>query len=101
MSLKSVSKIVNIKRHKVFIALPIPFQEATKLFDKHNVDLTMNHELPLSREKLLKESKGCHGILCFPMHKIDKELLDYAGPQLKVKLIIKSIVIQFNHFTIK
>lgn len=52
--------------------------------DFENVEITMNTEPVLTREKLLEGVKSCHGILSNPRSpKIDSEVLDAAGPQLK------------------
>jgi lactate dehydrogenase-like 2-hydroxyacid dehydrogenase len=41
-------------------------------------------ELPPPRDVLLQRVKGIHGLYCLLTEKIDGELLDAAGPQLKV-----------------
>jgi glyoxylate reductase len=42
------------------------------------------HQLPPSREVLLEKVRGLDGLLCLLTDKIDAEVLDAAGPQLKV-----------------
>lgn len=41
-------------------------------------------ELPPNKAELLCRIKGVHGLLCLLSDKIDKEVIDAAGPQLKV-----------------
>lgn len=74
-------------KRKVFVALPFNFKEAHNLLCNSEFDVVINQELPLDRHAFLRESKGCHGIICYPNQKIDKEYLDFVGDQLKVRLI--------------
>jgi glyoxylate reductase len=41
-------------------------------------------ELPPPREILLAKVRGCHGLLCLLTERIDDELLEAAGPSLRV-----------------
>lgn len=43
-----------------------------------------NKEVPVPREELLKNIEGKDGLYCILADKIDKEVLDKAGPNLKV-----------------
>lgn len=83
---------------KVFVALPIVFKEALDILHEGNFDLVINQELPLDRDKLLREVKGCHGLICFPTQIINKELLDSAGSQLKV---ICTSSVGYDHIDLK
>lgn len=69
---------------RVFVTLPFESKEGLEILHSSNFDIVINQELPLSREKLLREVRGCHGLICFPCDQIDKELIDFAGDQLKV-----------------
>ncbi len=42
------------------------------------------HDLPPSRETLFEKVRGVEGLLCLLTDKIDAQMLDAAGPQLKV-----------------
>jgi len=55
-------------------------------------------ELPPPREILLDKVKGIDGILCLLTDKIDSELMDIAGTQLKV---ISQIAVGFDNIDIK
>jgi len=74
------------------------------LTDKPNsriAELAKTYELkwwkeptPIPRETFLKWSKGASGILCMLSEKIDEELLDAAGPKLKV---ISTMSVGYEH----
>ncbi|XP_069818289.1 glyoxylate reductase/hydroxypyruvate reductase isoform X1 [Dendropsophus ebraccatus] len=53
---------------------------------------------PVPREELLKGVAGAHGLLCLLSDKIDKEVLDTAGPNLKV---ISTLSVGFDHLAIE
>ncbi|CAF0755227.1 unnamed protein product [Brachionus calyciflorus] len=72
------------KAKKIFVTLPFDFKEARELLCNSGFEVVINEELPLERDVFLRESKGCHGIICYPNQKIDKEFLDFVGDQLKV-----------------
>lgn len=69
---------------KVFVTLPFDFENARNLLINSTFEVIINEELPLDRDSLLKKSRGCHGIICYPTQKIDKQFLDFVGEQLKV-----------------
>lgn len=52
---------------------------------------------PVPREDLLKGVQGAHGLLCMLSDKIDAEVLDAAGPNLKV---ISTLSVGFDHLAI-
>ncbi|KAI7811183.1 glyoxylate reductase/hydroxypyruvate reductase b [Triplophysa rosa] len=52
---------------------------------------------PVPRNELLKRAKGCDGILCVLTEKIDAELLDAAGPNLKV---VSTMSVGFDHLSL-
>lgn len=69
------------KKFKIFCS----YKTDLKQDDFKNVEIKINTESILTRERLLQEIKGCHGILSNPRcPKIDAEVLDAAGTQLKV-----------------
>jgi len=51
-------------------------------------------EMPPSREELLQHVRGVDGLLCLLTERIDAELMDAAGPQLKV---ISSMSVGVDH----
>jgi glyoxylate reductase len=82
--------------HRVFVSRQI-FPEAIDLIKSEaQVDL-WEDELPPSRETLLEKVKGIDGLLCLLTDKVDVELMDTAGPQLKV---ISQIAVGFDNIDI-
>nr|SVE93316.1 EOG090X0FP3 [Moina brachiata] len=55
-------------------------------------------EHPMSRQELLERIEGKHGLFCLLTDKIDAELLDRAGPQLKV---IGTMSVGYDHVDMK
>lgn len=82
--------------HRVFVSRQI-FPEAIDLIKAEaQVDL-WEDELPPSREILLEKVKGVDGLLCLLTDKVDVELMDTAGSQLKV---ISQIAVGFDNIDI-
>uniref|UniRef100_A0A9J7X7T9 Glyoxylate reductase/hydroxypyruvate reductase n=1 Tax=Cyprinus carpio carpio TaxID=630221 RepID=A0A9J7X7T9_CYPCA len=52
---------------------------------------------PVPRLELLKKVKGCDGILCVLTEKIDAQLLEAAGPNLKV---VSTMSVGFDHLSL-
>ena len=70
-------------RPKVFVSRIIPDDGLALVRDA--TDATVwEDELPPSRETLLEAVEGCDGILTLLTDRVDDELLDRAGPPLKV-----------------
>ena len=68
---------------RVFVTRVIPDQGLTLVQEHCDVDLWTD-ELPPAREVLLGRVRGFDGLLCLLTDRIDGEVLDAAGPQLKV-----------------
>ena len=68
---------------RVFVARRIPDDGLDLIRDACEMEL-WDDELPPPREDLLRAVAGCDGILTLLTDKVDDELLDAAGPQLKV-----------------
>ncbi|WP_458721187.1 2-hydroxyacid dehydrogenase [Candidatus Nitrosocosmicus sp. R] len=67
----------------VLVTRPIP-HAGLKILETH-CDLIVNQRMaPLRYPDLLKKVKGVNAILCFLNDKIDKQIMDAAGPSLKV-----------------
>lgn len=69
---------------KVFVTLPFDFENARDVLINSGYEVIINEELPLDRDTLLRKSRGCDGIICYPTQKIDKQFLDFVGKKLKV-----------------
>ena len=68
---------------KVFVTRLIPEKGLEIIREAYDVDL-WQAELPPTREELLQHVRGVDGLLCLLTDKIDGEVMDEAGPQLKV-----------------
>ncbi|XP_054719889.1 glyoxylate reductase/hydroxypyruvate reductase-like [Uloborus diversus] len=85
-------------RPKVFVTRPDVPQEGIELLKKKCDVEIYNEEKPITRDALLKGVKGKDGIFCLLTDPIDKEVLDVAGPQLKV---IATMSVGFDHIDIE
>ena len=72
-----------MSKPKVFVTRAIPEKGFEIIKDFCDVDLWPN-ELPPSRDELLQHVRGVDGLICLLTDKIDGEVMDAAGPQLKV-----------------
>ena len=72
-----------MSKPKVFVSRVIPEEGLARV--RENTDATIwEGELPPPRDQLLAAVEGCDGILTLLTDRVDDELLDRAGPQLKV-----------------
>lgn len=83
---------------KVFITRRIP-QEGLKILSEAGVcEVSQwDSDEPVPRADLLKGIQGAHGLLCLLSEKIDAEVLEAAGPNLKV---ISTLSVGFDHLAI-
>ncbi len=72
-----------MSKPKVFVTRRIPEKGFEVVRDFCDVDLWPD-ELPPAREELIRHVRGMDGLLCLLTEKIDGEVMDEAGPQLKV-----------------
>lgn len=81
---------------KIFITRIIPDPGLTLVNEHFQADI-WNHELPPTRDELIERSRGVDGILCTLTEKVDKELMESIGSQLKV---ISSMSVGVDHIDI-
>ncbi|XP_054647784.1 glyoxylate reductase/hydroxypyruvate reductase [Dunckerocampus dactyliophorus] len=83
------------KPMKVFVTTRLP-EEGLKILSSSGVcDVCMwGSYAPMPREELLKGAQGAHGVLCTLTEKIDAEVMDAAGPNLKV---ISTLSVGYDH----
>ncbi|MBA3976900.1 MAG: D-glycerate dehydrogenase [Nitrosopumilus sp.] len=86
-----------IDRPTVLITRKIPINGIEILRSKYNVIIN-NKDRPLNRKELIKDVKGIDAILCVLQDKIDKEIMDIAGPNLK---IISTFSTGYEHIDIE
>jgi len=72
-----------MSKPKVFVTRIIPDKGLDLVKEFCEVDL-WQEELPPNREELIKRVRGMDGLLCLLTDKIDGEVMDVAGKQLKV-----------------
>ena len=83
-------------RPRVFVSRRI-FEEALDMIAAEaELDLWTD-DLPPKRPVLLERVKGVEGLLCLLTDKVDAELMDTAGPQLKV---VSQIAVGFDNIEI-
>ena len=71
-------------RPKVFVSPPDPGRRARRRSSPRATRDVWPDELPPPRDELLRRVSGCDGLLTLLTDRVDDELLDAAGPQLKV-----------------
>lgn len=86
------------KLMKVFMTRRIP-PEGMKIISSAGVcEVSLwDSDEPVPRAELLKGVQGAHGLLCLLSDKIDAEVLDAAGPNLKV---ISTLSVGFDHLAL-
>ena len=81
---------------KIFITRVIPDPGLVLIKENFTPDIWAN-DLPPSRAELVERARGAEGLLCLLTDKIDAELLDAIGPQLKV---ISSMSVGVDHIDV-
>ena len=72
-----------MSRPRVFVARVIPDEGLRPILEACDA-VVWPDELPPARDELLRAVEGCDGVLTLLTDRVDGELLDAAGPQLKV-----------------
>jgi glyoxylate reductase len=85
-----------MSKPKVFVTRRIPEKGLEIVNDFCDVDLWQS-ELPPTRDELLQHVRGVDGLLCLLTDKIDGEMMDEAGPQLKV---ISNFAVGFDNIDV-
>jgi glyoxylate reductase len=71
------------RRPRVFVARRIPADGLDRVVEACDAEVWPD-DLPPPRAELLRAVEGCDGVLTLLTDRVDAELLDRAGPQLKV-----------------
>lgn len=82
---------------RVFVTRRIPDIGIQKLNSSCDLDIWPG-ALPPERDELLKRVAGCDGLLTLLTESVDRELLDAAGPQLKV---ISNFAVGYNNIDVQ
>ncbi|POM73071.1 Glyoxylate reductase/hydroxypyruvate reductase [Phytophthora palmivora] len=90
---------------KVFFSRNVPYaieqfrQRLAKVgANAVSVESFISEEKCISREELLKSVKGCTGLFCLLTDKVDAEVLDAAGPSLRV---VSTMSVGYNHIDVE
>ena len=83
-------------RPRVLVTRVIPDEGLDPVREACDVDL-WTEELPPPRDELLRRVAGMDGLLSLLTDRIDDELLDAAGPQLKV---VSNFAVGFDNFVV-
>jgi lactate dehydrogenase-like 2-hydroxyacid dehydrogenase len=75
--------VVEAARPRVFVSRLIPEEGLAKVRAACDADVWPD-ELPPPRDELLRRVAGCDGVLTLLTDRVDDELLDAAGPRLRV-----------------
>ncbi len=86
----------NDQRMLVVVTGRVPEDAITMLEAEHDV-LSWRSETVVSRDQLLQRVEGAHAIVSLLTERIDAELLDAAGPQLRV---VSNVAVGFNNIDI-
>ncbi len=81
---------------KVFVTRLLPEKGLELIRDFCDMDLWPN-ELPPTRDELLQHLRGVEGLLCLLTERIDGEVMEAAGPQLKV---ISNLAVGFDNIDV-
>ena len=85
-----------VGRKKVYVTRKFP-GEGLNTLSKHCDVLLNNKSDPPSRKEILRNAAGKDGILCMLSDRMDREVMEAAGPQLKV---ISSYSTGFEHIDV-
>src|SRR3989304_8476625 len=84
---------------KIFVTRQIPGDHLEKLKAEGGHEVSVSEfGRPLTPEELLEKSKGVDGLLSLLTDRIDSDLMDAIGPQLK---IISNYAVGFDNVDIK
>lgn len=83
---------------KIFVTRKIPGSHLEKLKTSGNEVVVSDVDRPLTQEELVEKVKGIDGLLCLLTDRIDADLMDASGPQLKV---ISNYAVGFDNIDVK
>lgn len=84
---------------KVFVTRRIPGKALEKFQSTKGLEVEISSmDRPLTSEELLERTKGVDGLLCLLTDKIDGDVMDAIGPQLK---IISNYAVGFDNIDIE
>jgi glyoxylate reductase len=85
-----------MSKPRVFVTRTIPEKGLELIREVCELDLWQN-ELPPTRQELLQHVRGVDGLLCLLTERVDGEVMDEAGPPLKV---ISNLAVGFDNIDV-
>lgn len=79
---------------RILITRKLIPEKLQPLYDRYDVDIWESADVAMPRNQLLERVQGVSGILCMLTDKIDAELLDAAGDQLR---IVSTMSVGYDH----
>ncbi|XP_078366111.1 glyoxylate reductase/hydroxypyruvate reductase-like [Oculina patagonica] len=90
--------MASAQKHKVLVTRNVPQAAIEIIKSSQSCDLDYwDSEDPIPRDELLKRVAGLDGLYCLLTEKIDSELLDAAGSQLKV---VSTMSVGYDHVSL-
>ncbi len=83
---------------KIFVSRKFPGTQLERLIDSGNEVTVCEHDRPLTPAEFLDRTKGTDAVLSFLTDKIDGEVIDAIGPQLK---IFSNYAVGFDNINVK
>src|SRR3990172_1915288 len=83
---------------RIFVSRKIPGNALDKLMSSGNEVVVSEFDRPLTSEEFLEKAKGSDAILTLLTDKIDGEVVDAIGPQLK---IVSNYAVGFDNINVK
>ncbi|EKD62515.1 MAG: Glyoxylate reductase [uncultured bacterium] len=83
---------------KIFVTRKIPGSALDKLKGSGNEVVVSEFDRPLTSEELLESARGFDALLCLLTDRIDGEVLDALGPQLK---IVSNYAVGFDNIKVE
>ena len=83
---------------KIFVSRKFPGTHLERLQNSGNEVYICEHDRPLSAEEFLERAKGMDAVLSFLTDKIDGEVIDAVGPQMK---IFSNYAVGFDNIVVK
>jgi lactate dehydrogenase-like 2-hydroxyacid dehydrogenase len=91
-------EVENMSKFKTFLTRRIP-KKAIDYLLKNDIELEMNEEdRVLTKDEILKGVKGKDGLICLLTDSIDADIIEFAGPQLK---IIANYAVGYNNIDVE
>ncbi len=88
--------MTDVQKPRVFVTRQIPDAGLSRVQSACEAEVWME-KLPPAREELLKRVKGAEGLLTLLTEAVNAELMDAAGPQLKV---VSNYAVGFNNIDV-